>query len=220
MSKRDTLSVQIKWFYRTNEVPETVYQFLIQNRQTEHKIYHKALALTEKAALSEAAAANNVTTANNCEIKKSKRPKLNDGMLRLRELFVSESTDMHPVSVLRGLCKVYQCHDIKDVEEFTANDNTFFFRLSYNPETRRLASTHGEIQVGASHQVRFVCLTVNTPHIKVRGATATKASKARALPKYWVTVNPISTRGADFAHHSTIGLVWLKFAVVLLPFLF
>ena len=147
MSKRDTLSVQIKWFYRTNEVPETVYQFLIQNRQTEHKIYHKALALTEKAALSE--------TTGNCEIKKSKRPKLNDGMLRLRELFVSESTDMHPVSVLRGLCKVYQCHDIKDVEEFTANDNTFFFRLSYNPETRRLASTHGEIQVGASHQVRF-----------------------------------------------------------------
>ena len=157
MSKRDTLSVQIKWFYRTNEVPETVYQFLIQNRQTEHKIYHKALALTEKAALSEAAA------ANNCEIKKSKRPKLNDGMLRLRELFVSESTDMHPVSVLRGLCKVYQCHDIKDVEEFTANDNTFFFRLSYNPETRRLASTHGEIQVGASHQVRFVCLTHYSP---------------------------------------------------------
>ena len=46
-----------------------------------------------------------------------------------------------------------------------------------------------------------------------RGATATKASKARALPKFWVTVNPISTRGADYAHHSTMGLVWLKFAV-------
>ena len=28
-----------------------------------------------------------------------------------------------------------------------------------------------------------------------RGATATKASKARALPRFWVTVNPISTRG-------------------------
>jgi hypothetical protein len=42
---------------------------------------------------------------------------------------------------------------------------------------------------------------------------ATKASKARALPKFWVTVNPISTRGADYAHHSTMGLVWLKFAV-------
>ena len=46
-----------------------------------------------------------------------------------------------------------------------------------------------------------------------RGATATNASKARALPKFWVTVNPISTRGADYAHHSTMGLVWLKFAV-------
>ena len=50
----------------------------------------------------------------------------------------------------------------------------------------------------------------------IRGATATKASKARALPKFWVTVNPISTRGADYAHHSTMGLVWLKFAVATL----
>ena len=48
---------------------------------------------------------------------------------------------------------------------------------------------------------------------KPRAATATKASKARALPKFWVTINPISTRGADYAHHSTMGLVWLKFAV-------
>ena len=45
---------------------------------------------------------------------------------------------------------------------------------------------------------------------------ATKASKARALPKFWVTVNPISTKGTDYAHHSTMGLVWLKFAVALL----
>ena len=47
----------------------------------------------------------------------------------------------------------------------------------------------------------------------IRGATATKASKALALPKFWVTVNPSSTRGADYTHHSTMGLVWLKFAV-------
>ena len=44
----------------------------------------------------------------------------------------------------------------------------------------------------------------------IRGATATKASKAQALPKFWVTVNPISTWGADYAKHSTMGLVWLK----------
>ena len=50
----------------------------------------------------------------------------------------------------------------------------------------------------------------------IMGATATKASKARALPKFWVTVSPISTRGADYAHHSTMGLVWIKFAVAAL----
>ena len=49
--------------------------------------------------------------------------------------------------------------------------------------------------------------------IHIRAATTTKASKAQALPKFWVTVNPISIRGADYAHHSTMGLVWLKFAV-------
>ena len=47
----------------------------------------------------------------------------------------------------------------------------------------------------------------------IRGATATKASKAQALPKFWVTVNPISIRGANYANHITMGLVWLKFAV-------
>lgn len=31
-SKRDTLMVHIKWFYRPCEVPETVYQLLIQDR--------------------------------------------------------------------------------------------------------------------------------------------------------------------------------------------
>ena len=40
------------------------------------------------------------------------------------------------------------------------------------------------------------------------------AMAIKALPKFCVIVNPISTRGADYAHHSTMGLVWLKFAVV------
>ena len=31
--------------------------------------------------------------------------------------------------------------------------------------------------------------------------------------EFGVSVNPISTRGADYAHHSTMCLVWLKFVV-------
>jgi hypothetical protein len=41
MSKRDTLMVHIKWYYRTNEVPEQVYQLLIQDRNTEHNNMRK-----------------------------------------------------------------------------------------------------------------------------------------------------------------------------------
>ena len=36
MTKRDTLQVHIKWFYRTSEVPEQVYQLLVQDRHIEH----------------------------------------------------------------------------------------------------------------------------------------------------------------------------------------
>ena len=54
---------------------------------------------------------------------------------------------------------------------------------------------------------------IETGIILFRCAIAGKAPKAWALPRFLVTVNPISTRGADYAHHSTIGLVWLKFAV-------
>ena len=147
MSKRDTLSVHIKWFYRTNEVPEQLYQPLIQNRHIDHKAFHK---LRKYAAKELAKAAGNAT---DCE--KIKRPKLNDRMLRMRELFWSETTDVYPVSVLRGLCTVYQCQNIQDVEMFEGNDDTFFYKLEYNPETRRLAYTDGEIQVGNAHQVRF-----------------------------------------------------------------
>ena len=151
MSKRDTLIVYIKWFYRTNEVPEQVYQLLIQDRHTEHKTFNKNLALAEKAANE---ANNSVNSGSSEPVKKLKRSKLDDRMLRMRELFVSEATDVYPVSVLRGKCSVYHCQDIKAVKEFIPNENTFFFTLSYNPETRRLASTQGEIRVGASHQVR------------------------------------------------------------------
>ena len=47
-----------------------------------------------------------------------------------------------------------------------------------------------------------------------RGSMATKASKARALPKFWVRVNPISTTGQIITTTVlTMDPVWLKFAV-------
>jgi hypothetical protein len=49
MSKRDTLMVHIKWYYRTNEVPEQVYQLLIQDRTTEHNNLNRLQAKRRKA---------------------------------------------------------------------------------------------------------------------------------------------------------------------------
>ena len=118
-SKKDTFVAGIRWFYRTTEVPETVYNFLIKDRYTEHG---------ENA--------------------------LHDPLVKSRELFISNSTDTFPVNVLRGKCGVMHCLDIVAVKQFQPNDDSFFYLLSYNPETRRLASTQGEIRVGSSHQAR------------------------------------------------------------------
>ena len=64
MSKGERLQVHIKWFYRTSEVPEQVYQLLVQDRHTEH---HAAGSTspgnnTAAAAAAIAAAAANATT--------------------------------------------------------------------------------------------------------------------------------------------------------------
>lgn len=112
--------VCIRWFYRTTEVPETVYNFLIKDRCTEH-------------------GANAI----------------HDPLVKSRELFISNATDQFPVNVLRGKCKLTHCTDIVAVKQFDPTDDAFFYTLSYNPETRRLASTQGEIRVGTSHQAKL-----------------------------------------------------------------
>ena len=119
-SKRDAFVVVVRWFYRTTEVPETVYNFLIKDRYTEHGMNA-----------------------------------IHDPLVKSRELFISNATDQFPINVLRGKCAVTHCTDIMAVKQFHPDDDAFFYTLSYNPETRRLASTQGEIRVGTSHQAKL-----------------------------------------------------------------
>lgn len=53
----------------------------------------------------------------------------------------------------RGKCKVQHFQDIFSVKDFRADKDYFFYVLEYNPKTKRLATTQGEIRVGSSHQV-------------------------------------------------------------------
>jgi arginine-glutamic acid dipeptide repeat-containing protein len=43
--------------------------------------------------------------------------------------------------------------DIFQAKDFRPLADSFFYILGYNPETKRLATTQGEIRVGPSHQV-------------------------------------------------------------------
>ncbi|KZS22035.1 Grunge-like protein [Daphnia magna] len=142
-SKRDTLMVNIKWYYRPCEVPETVYQLLVQDRNTEQGGDPMLIDCND-----ESDKIDGCLTGNKISF-------LHDPVIKGRELFISDATDTYPVSLLRGVCRVQHFTDIQGAEKFSPFKDSFFYILGYNPETRRLASTQGEIRVGPSHQARL-----------------------------------------------------------------
>ncbi|CAC5356968.1 RERE [Mytilus coruscus] len=83
---------------------------------------------------------------------------IQDPVIRSRELFISNSTDTYPVKALKGKCRVQHFPDIYSVKDFRVEKDNYFYVLEYNPKTKRLATTQGEIRVGSSHQARLpVC---------------------------------------------------------------
>ncbi|XP_062581142.1 arginine-glutamic acid dipeptide repeats protein-like isoform X2 [Saccostrea cucullata] len=123
LTKKDTLVVTIKWYFRSSEVPDSVYQLLVQDRHTENSTGRDSA--------------------------------LNDPKIKSRELFISNASDTYPVKALRGKCKVEHFQDIYSAKNFKPREDTFFYVLEYNPKTKRLATTQGEIRVGPSHQARL-----------------------------------------------------------------
>ena len=77
------------------------------------------------------------------------------------------------------MCRVQHFTDIQGAEEFTPIKDAFFYILGYNPETRRLASTQGEIRVGPSHQARLPELRT-APIITTSSASAAASSATSA----------------------------------------
>ncbi|XP_056008556.1 arginine-glutamic acid dipeptide repeats protein-like isoform X3 [Ostrea edulis] len=123
LTKKDTLVVTIKWYFRSSEVPYSVYQLLVQDRHTENSTGRDSA--------------------------------LNDPKIKSRELFISNASDTYPVKALRGKCRVEHFQDIYSAKNFKPKEDTFFYVLEYNPKTKRLATTQGEIRVGPSHQARL-----------------------------------------------------------------
>ncbi|XP_014681409.1 PREDICTED: arginine-glutamic acid dipeptide repeats protein-like [Priapulus caudatus] len=122
LSKKDVPEVVVKWYYRHNEIPQSVYQLLVQDRITESS----ADLLLDRE-----------------EVK-------------ARELFVSDATDTYSINSIRGKCFVVHYKDFsKATKDFSPKKDTFFYVLTYNPETRRLMSHMGEIRVGPSYQVEL-----------------------------------------------------------------
>ncbi|XP_027026330.2 arginine-glutamic acid dipeptide repeats protein isoform X1 [Tachysurus fulvidraco] len=123
LSKRDHLLMSVKWYYRQSEVPDSVYQHLVQDRNNENDS-GRELVIT-------------------------------DPVVKSRELFISDYVDTYHTAALRGKCNIAHFSDIFAAREFKPRIDSFFYILGYNPETRRLNSTQGEIRVGPSHQAKL-----------------------------------------------------------------
>ncbi|EDV24312.1 uncharacterized protein TRIADDRAFT_57654 [Trichoplax adhaerens] len=120
---KQCLQVTVQWYYRSSEVPHSVYHTLRQDRD-----------------------ADNGGTDGLHRV-------LNELSVKQRELFSSNTKDMFPASALRGKCDVEQMPDVNSLRDMVSKPDTFFYIYGYNPETRRLANTQGEIRIGPSHQV-------------------------------------------------------------------
>uniref|UniRef100_A0A8C9W6C1 Arginine-glutamic acid dipeptide repeats protein n=1 Tax=Scleropages formosus TaxID=113540 RepID=A0A8C9W6C1_SCLFO len=146
-SKRDHLLMSVKWYYRQSEVPDSVYQHLVQDRNNENDS-GRELVIT-------------------------------DPVVRSRELFISDYVDTYHPAALRGKCTIAHFSDIFAAREFKACIDSFFYILGYNPETRRLNSTQGEIRVGPSHQAKLPELQ---PFPPVDGHTVTENEELVWMP--------------------------------------
>uniref|UniRef100_A0A8C3RVP5 Arginine-glutamic acid dipeptide repeats protein n=1 Tax=Chelydra serpentina TaxID=8475 RepID=A0A8C3RVP5_CHESE len=146
-SKRDHLLMNVKWYYRQSEVPDSVYQHLVQDRHNENDS-GRELVIT-------------------------------DPVIKNRELFISDYVDTYHAAALRGKCNISHFSDIFAAREFKARVDSFFYILGYNPETRRLNSTQGEIRVGPSHQAKLPDLQ---PFPSLDGDTVTQHEELVWMP--------------------------------------
>lgn len=70
-----------------------------------------------------------------------------------RELFISDAVDSYSVKSLRGKCIIRPYFDVQQfIYSYVQEPDQWFYILKYNPDSRRLASTHGEIRIGSLHQ--------------------------------------------------------------------
>ncbi|KAG1686304.1 Arginine-glutamic acid dipeptide repeats protein [Nymphon striatum] len=159
--KRNNLFITIRWFYRATEIPEVVYQRLVQDRNLENSKSKIIIGMSSQNELDSKDLLDIVKMTEHVKLmlmvlfESSKDLFIQDPVIGKRELFISDTTSTHPVSALRGICFVDNYLDILSAQKFEPRQNTFFYILGYNPETRRLANTQGEIRVGPSHQARL-----------------------------------------------------------------
>ncbi|XP_073172944.1 arginine-glutamic acid dipeptide repeats protein isoform X4 [Lepidochelys kempii] len=139
--------MNVKWYYRQSEVPDSVYQHLVQDRHNENDS-GRELVIT-------------------------------DPVIKNRELFISDYVDTYHAAALRGKCNISHFSDIFAAREFKARVDSFFYILGYNPETRRLNSTQGEIRVGPSHQAKLPDLQ---PFPSLDGDTVTQHEELVWMP--------------------------------------
>nr|VZI02813.1 unnamed protein product [Spirometra erinaceieuropaei] len=72
--------------------------------------------------------------------------------IKHRELFLSRQVECLPATHIRGKCSVTLYNDVEPLTSYVQREDAFYYRLIYDPSTKRLQEDRGSMRIGSDYQ--------------------------------------------------------------------
>ncbi|TGZ52044.1 hypothetical protein CRM22_010703 [Opisthorchis felineus] len=72
--------------------------------------------------------------------------------IKHRELFLSRQIECLPATHIRGKCSVTLYNDAEPLTNYLAREDTFYYKLIYDPALKTLQEDRGAMRIGSDHQ--------------------------------------------------------------------
>nr|VZI02815.1 unnamed protein product [Spirometra erinaceieuropaei] len=72
--------------------------------------------------------------------------------IKHRELFLSRQVECLPATHMRGKCSVTLYNDVEPLTSYVQREDAFYYRLIYDPSTKRLQEDRGSMRIGSDYQ--------------------------------------------------------------------
>ncbi|VDL92427.1 unnamed protein product [Schistocephalus solidus] len=72
--------------------------------------------------------------------------------IKHRELFLSREVECLPATHIRGKCSVTLYNEVEPLTSYVQREDAFYYRLIYDPSTKRLQEDRGSMRIGSDYQ--------------------------------------------------------------------